>query len=50
MKTIPSKLDKARIKRRKRGPSEVTRIRIHSRAWWHTPLIPALGKKRQAGF
>jgi hypothetical protein len=22
----------------------------YSRAWWHTPLIPALGRQRQADF
>jgi hypothetical protein len=24
--------------------------RIKGQAWWHTPLIPALGKQRQANF
>jgi hypothetical protein len=26
------------------------RRRRRSRAWWHIPLIPALGRQRQAGF
>jgi hypothetical protein len=23
---------------------------MYSRVWWHTPLIPALGRQRQADF
>jgi hypothetical protein len=26
------------------------RLRLLSRAWWRTPLIPALGRQRQADF
>jgi hypothetical protein len=25
-------------------------LNINARQWWHTPLIPALGKQRQANF
>jgi hypothetical protein len=30
----------------------VTQLRkaVLSRVWWHTPLIPALGRQRQADF
>jgi hypothetical protein len=24
--------------------------KVISRAWWHTPLIPALGRQRQEDF
>jgi hypothetical protein len=26
------------------------KIRVLARQWWHTPLIPALGRQRQADF
>jgi hypothetical protein len=29
---------------------ERSRIVYHSQAWWRTPLIPALGRQRQADF
>jgi hypothetical protein len=29
----------------------IGQLRIYfSRAWWHMPLIPALGRQRQADF
>jgi hypothetical protein len=29
---------------------EVLRKSLLARQWWHTPLIPALGRQRQADF
>jgi hypothetical protein len=26
------------------------KVRSQSQAWWHTPLIPAPGRQRQANF
>jgi hypothetical protein len=30
--------------------SSLGRIRQVSRAWWHSPLIPALGRQKQEDF
>jgi hypothetical protein len=32
------------------APAEGERKTGRARQWWHTPLIPALGKQRQVDF
>jgi hypothetical protein len=38
-----AKTGKSRLK-------NISKVRKPGRAWWHTPLIPALGRQRQVNF
>jgi hypothetical protein len=44
---IPQRLQSEGVKCRERSPALKE---ASSRAWWRTPLIPALGRQRQVDF
>jgi hypothetical protein len=42
--------DKTKIKQSKKDRKKIHQIFKKRRVWWRTPLIPALGRQRQADF